>query len=116
MPYGTDSFTDRYGDYKQPTVVDYDQSTNKIVVSSDLSVEESLNKHKEDVESALKEILETNPFHAGNRYMEFVLSDNGKLAWNTKKIEEVKSNSDWLFTLRQYLNKAKKKFIANKNL
>lgn len=116
MPYGTEPFTDRYGDYKQPTVIDYDQSTNKVVVSSNLSVEESLKKHNEDIEFVLKEILETNPFFAGERYVNFVYSNNGKLAWNIKKIEEMKSNSDWFFTLRKYINKAKNKFILNKNL
>jgi hypothetical protein len=116
MPYGTDSFTDRYGDYKQPTVIDYDQSAAKVVVNSNLSVEESLTIHNADVEFALEEILSTNPFYAGNRYIDFVHSVGGKLAWNKDKINEMKSNTDWLLCLRQYLTKAKKKFIANKNL
>lgn len=115
MPYGTDSFTDRYGDFKQPTVIDYDQSTNKVLMeSSILFGEESIEQHKKDVEDILKEILEINPFFAGQRYMNFVFSNNGKLAWDTKKVEEMKSNSDWLYTLRKHLNKAKVKFISNK--
>ncbi len=115
MPYGTDSFTDRYGDFKQPTVIDYDQSTNAVVSNpSHLSPEEVLKKHQEDKELVLKEILEFNPFFAGSRYLEFTYSDNGKLAWNLKKIEEVKSNLDWLFSLRKYLNKAKLNFSLNK--
>ncbi len=115
MPYGTEAFTDRYGDFKQPTVIDYDQSTNKVLMNSpDLSVEESLKKHQEDIANILKEVLEINPFFAGERYRNFVYSNNGKLAWDTKKIDEMKSNLDWLFSFRKYLNKAKVKFISNK--
>ena len=113
MPHGTDSFTDRYGDFKQPTVIDYDQS-NSIVVISPLSVEECLNQHEQDINLILKEILETDAYFGGNRYLVFTEAINGKLVWNSKKIEEMKSNSDWLFTLRKYLNKAKTKFISNK--
>lgn len=115
MSYGTNSFTDRYGDFKQPTVIDYDQSTSKVVISP-LSIEECLKQHEKDIELILNEILETDAFFGGNRYLAFTQATNGKLVWNSDKIKEMKSNSDWLFTLRKHLNKAKNKFISNKKL
>ncbi len=116
MPYGTDAFTDRYGDYKQPTVVDYDQDAKKVNINPQNISPEFIEQHKKDVEDIFQEILSINPFHAGTRYIDFVVSINGKLAWNVEKIQEMKSNSDWLFTFRKYLNKSKNNFISNKNL
>lgn len=116
MPYGTDSFTDRYGDYKQPTVIDYDKNLENLNYAGipNLSVEESLKIHSDDIESTLKEILEFNPYFAGDRYRNFISSQDSKLVWNIPKINEMKSNSNWLFTLRKYLNKAKKEFNIKK--
>lgn len=116
MPYGTDSFTDRYGDYKQPTVIDYDKSIadGSLVDVSNLSVEDTLNTHKNDIEEVYKEILSFNPFFAGERYISFVQSVQGKLAWNVAKINELKDNSDWLFSFRKHLNRAKANFVLNK--
>lgn len=115
MPYGTDSFTDRYGDYKQPTVIDYEKNleVDKYADRPLPSVKESLKDHQQDMEDILKEILSINPLFAGDRYISFVYSNNGKLAWNITMIDKMRENSDWLFTLRKYLNKAKSKFISN---
>lgn len=118
MPYGTEPFTDRYGDYKQPTVIDYDQINNKVAVNpQNLPVDEILEQHQKDVEDVLKEIVVNyNPYYAGERYKDFVLTKDTKLAWNIKKIDEMKSNSDWLFNFKRYLSKAKFKHISNNKL
>jgi len=115
MPYGTEAFTDRYGDYKQPTVIDYDQADNEVAFNS-ISSENDIAQHNKDIEEVYQEILSINPFHGGDRYLPFVHSVNGKLAWNTKKIDEMKSDSDWLFSLRKYLNKAKLEFSLKNKL
>lgn len=116
MPYGTNAFTDRYNDYKQPTVIDYDKSVavGSLLNKENLPVEEILNTHKKDIEEAFEEILNFNPFFAGDRYSNFTMVSDKKLIWDKKKIEELKENSDWLFSFRKYLNNAKTKFVSNK--
>lgn len=118
MAYGTDAFTDRYGDYKQPTVIDYDKElainqgvTNSIPEESAKNIAD----HNEDKESILKEVLSLNPLFAGERYKDFYQAVNQKLVWKEDKIKEMSSDSDWLFNLRKYLTKAKKNFFQNKN-
>ena len=116
MPYGTNAFTDRYNDYKQPTVIDYDKSVavGSLLDVDNLPAEEILNTHKKDVEEAFAEILSFNPFYAGDKYASFTMVADKKLIWNEKKIGELKDNSDWLFMFRKHLNKAKAKFVSNK--
>ena len=116
MPYGTESFTDRYGDYKQPTVIDLDQSSKIVINPLSDSIDDIIEQYKSDIELTIKEILSTNAFFAGKKYLTLTQSIDGKLAWNITKINEMKENSDWLFNLRKHLTKAKKEFILNKKL
>ena len=112
MPYGTDSFTDRYGDYKQPTVIDYDVS-NKVVCNPQLS-DLDLKKHEEDIAIILKEIFNTNAYFAGQRYISFTYAKDNKLQWDENKIKEMSTDTDWLFSFRKYIIKAKNSFILKK--
>lgn len=118
MPYGTNAFTDRYNDYKQPTVIDYDKSVTvgSLLNVDNLPIDDILNTHKKDVEEAYTEILSFNPFFAGDKYTTFTTVVDKKLVWDEKKIEELKNNSDWLFMFRKHLKKAKAKFVSNKKL
>jgi hypothetical protein len=115
MPYGTEAFTDRYGDFKQPTIVDYDQADNEVAFNS-ISSADDIIQHNKDIELVYQEILAINPFHAGDRYLPFVQSFDGKLVWNIKKIDDMKTNSDWLFSFRKFLNKAKIEFSLKNKL
>lgn len=114
MPYGTDAFEDRFGDYKQPTVVDYDQSKAKVVSNPHQPSESDVLKHDEDIENTLKEILAINPVYGRSRYLSFTCSVNGKLSWDLAKIEKLKSDSNWLFTFRKFLIKAQTNLFLKK--
>ena len=109
MPYGTQPFTDGYGDYKQPTIIDYDRKTS-INKSPDLTQEEKeqvLNQYKQDQKEALDNILSTNPMYGGEIYQHLTLAKEGKLIWDVKKIDSLKSDVDWLYRLDRYLSKRK---------
>jgi ligand-binding sensor protein len=110
MPYGTDAFTDGYGDFKQPTVVDYDISTT--VVNTPILSEEDrkkiIDQYKKDQEDTLKEILDTNPYYAGEVYKHLVFAKDNKLAWDTAKILALKDDATWLYNFNRYLTKNKK--------
>lgn len=117
MPYGTDAFVDGYGDYKQPTVVDYDKrvedsTVNKLRPSTPEEKKEILKQFQIDQENILKEILEINPLFAGELYQYLVIAVNNKLAWNIEKINSLKGDVDWLYNLRRYLNKRKQSLIT----
>lgn len=117
MPYGTDPFTDRYGDFKQPTVVDYDNNIINNIVNvynpSDEEKKKVSEQYKEDQNRILASILDANPVYAGEAYQHLVCSVNSKLAWNTEKINLLKENADWLYTLYRYI-KRRKKMLINK--
>lgn len=111
MAYGTEPFTDGYGDYKQPTIVDYDKKLAVNVPRSSASKEEAeatLKQFKRDQEEALAEILECNPYLGGEQYQHLVFSDNGKLVWDVTKINALKDDVDWLYSFSRYVRKRKK--------
>lgn len=115
MAYGTEPFTDGYGDYKQPTIVDYDKRVNNTFGKNphNTSKEEKeriFSQYEEDQKDALQQILETNPVFAGEIYQHLTQAVNGKLVWNVDKINELKINVDWLYMLRRWLDKQKELF------
>ena len=116
MPYGTEPFTDGYGDFKQPTVIDYDKKVNNTYGKSPYQTSEEekkeiLDQFKKDQEEAYLAILHTNPFYAGGNYDYIITTKDGKLVWDAKKLDELKSNIDWLYTLLRFLNKRKSTLI-----
>lgn len=117
MAYGTEPFTDGYGDYKQPTVIDYDRKVNntfgnKPYQTTKEEKEQILTQYQKDQEEALREILESNPVFAGDFYQHLTIAINNKLSWNFEKINELKSNVDWLYGLKRFLNKKKDEFYS----
>lgn len=115
MPYGTDSFTDRYGDYKQPTVIEYDKDLITVGSVTEISKEEK-EKYKSLIDSIIKNVLTINPFFAKEKYQELVLSKDNKVMWNKEKLYEMSKNLDWLFNFKTYLDKCKNKYYSNNNL
>lgn len=106
MAYGTNSFTDRYGDFKQPTVIDYDISS-VIRFSSESITEDILKEFEENKLSTIENILKTNPVFGGVKYQHLTAAVDGKLIWNKSKILELSSNIDWLYALNRYIKKNK---------
>lgn len=114
MPYGTDAFTDGYGDFKQPTVIDYDKSESTKFIDSILSEEdkkEMEDQFKKNQQAALDNILSTNPYYAGDYYRYLVFAKDNKLVWDVAKIHSLKEDVNWLYTLSRYLDKKKKQKI-----
>lgn len=113
MAYGTKAFTDGYGDYKQPTVLDYDQEVNNTFVKpptlSSQEIEEYLKQLNTDKESVLSKVLLFNPVYGGAKYNHLTQAINGKLVWNTVKIQELKEDLDWLYEFYRYLKNREKK-------
>lgn len=111
MSYGTDAFTDGYGDFKQPTVVDYDKILtlgDNVPILSDEDRKKVEEQFKKDQEDALSNILNTNPYYAGEYYRYLVFAKDDKLIWDKVKIESLKEDVNWLYTLSRYLDKKKK--------
>lgn len=117
MAYGTEPFTDGYGDFKQPTVVDYDKKVNNTYgaspyVSTPEEKEQVLKQFQIDQDNTLSEILNTNPFHAGTLYQYLVYAKDNKLTWDIAKINDLKSDVDWLYTFARYLGKSRDRLIT----
>ncbi len=116
MPYGTEPFTDGYGDYKQPTIIDYDDKSSIISSSSNISPEERqkiIDQFKIDQENVLSEILSTNPAYGGTEYNHLTSAVNGKLIWDRAKIDALKADTTWLYNLLRFLRKKKKLNISH---
>lgn len=111
MPYGTDPFIDGSGDYKQPTIIDYDKRNNTPLPPYIENKEEILSKFEKEKEEALNEVLSINPVYGGLDYNHLTSAVNGKLVWNTSKINELKDDTTWLYNLLRYLRKKKNQTI-----
>lgn len=113
MAYGTNAFTDGYGDYKQPTVFDYDKDVNnthgKSPYLSEEEKEQVLQQLNSDKELVLSKVFAFNPVYGGVKYNHLTYAINGKLAWNKEKILELKEDLDWLYEFYRYLKNREKK-------
>lgn len=115
MPYGTEPFTDGYGDYKQPTIIDYEKNLQDIKSISKFPKEDEvkiLDQYNADQEAAFKKISEINPVYGGLKYQFLTTVVNNKITWDLKKITELKSNVDWFYDFCRYLEKRKKNNIT----
>lgn len=110
MPYGTDAFVDGYGDFKQPTVIDYDKQIvdGSSYHSTPEQKQKILEQYESDQHQILQEILDINPVFGGPDYQHLTFAKDNKLHWNIDKINTLKENVDWLYEFARVLKKRKK--------
>lgn len=99
MSEGKGAFTDRYGDYKQPSIIDMDKEYGKkksyekgIILEGDTYKEDLVNWRKE----SLSFILDNNPFYLATEFSDFILREEGKLVWNKPLVTEACKNDKLL--------------------
>ena len=95
MPHGKEAFTNRDGNYIQPTIIDIDKEYGlkegrgnyKKMSKSELeSLRKEINKEKEE---RIDYILSVNPFYVAQEYSHLILREDGKLKWDEKRLREV---------------------------
>lgn len=113
MPYGTQPFMDGSGDYKQPTVINHDKDAETSLPPFFGDKEEALSQFEKDRQDVISEILSINPVYGGKEYNHLTFANQGKLAWDIKKIDAQKDDATWLYNFLRYLRK--RKSISNSN-
>lgn len=110
MAYGTQPFTDRNGDYKNPTIIDINKEYGK-KKSYELPLvdEKQLTRSKDELkaykEEQIKFILSTNPFHVATEYPHLILRENNKLNWDSQVVTELCNDDVFRYNLYTLLNK-----------
>lgn len=99
MSFGKGAFTDRNGDYKQPTIVDMDKEYGK-----KKSYEKPITDMSDDFRSQLIEwrkdrlayLLSSNPLYLAKEYSHFIDRSSGKLEWIKDKVIDACNNDRML--------------------
>ncbi len=111
MSFGKGAFTDRNGDYKQPTIVDMDKeygkkkSYEKIMLDPEDTIEARKLRMDNFKKNQLAFIFAHNPFYAAKRFDYLIDRSSGKLEWIKDKVIEISENPEAFYSLCLILRK-----------
>ncbi len=113
MSEGRGAFTDRNGDYKQPTIVDMDKEYGKKKSYEKMLFTPISDKEREklrlDKESyrneRIKMILESNPIYLAKELSHFIKRDNNVLSWDKVSLSEALKDDLLLYNMHTILEK-----------
>ncbi len=107
MAWGKEAFTDRNGDYKNPTIVDLDKEYGKkksYEVPLDQFVDRTfLENYKQE---QIDFIMKCNPFYVAAEYPHFINRVNkSKLEWNIDKLMDALQSDTVRYAMYTLLEK-----------
>jgi len=120
MSFGDSPFTDRNGDYKQPTIVDMDKEYGR-----KKSYEKPIIDMGDDYRGQLAEwrkerlsfILSNNPIYLSKEYSHFIIRGSGKLEWDIDKVMDACNNDRMLSDMATLLeNRIALKYIPTQDI
>ena len=107
MAFGKEAFTDRNGDYKNPTIVDLDKEYGK-KKSYELPLKSNVDRKFLDnyKQEQINYILSSNPFHVAKEYPHLILRANQTvLQWDKNKVIEVCQDDNVRYAIYTIISK-----------
>lgn len=113
MAWGTDAFTNRDGDYKQPTIIDLDKeygkkkAYEKPMIDNSTYKEELIQWRKDTIDF----ILKSNPFFLAKEFDHLIKRENNKLEWDVDKLLDTCQNDRILSDMSNLIRNRKERGI-----